>query len=316
MLDVYLRGDVERISPEAPGAGRSRPGPPLRARRRRKRRAERSRASARSAISSPRSAMTPAAGNSRSMLEAIGAGLGLSGDRRPADDDQDPHRRALAAGGARRRRRGRRPGWRTTSSGCSPRSTPAIAQADALSRGLQQGRARPAGHRGARWTRRTRDGIPIVVDPKYRNFFRYRGATIFKPNRRELAEALGAEFELDHPEALPATFGRLGVDHLLLTLGERGMVLVSAGGADQARPDRGARGLRRGRRRRHGHGVSGARRWPLAARRPKRRSSRTMPPESRLESPARRRSRATKCSKRTTCLSGADQTPTRYPSAG
>ena len=24
-------------------------------------------------------------------------------------------------------------------------------------------------------------GIPIVVDPKYRNFFLYRGATIFKP---------------------------------------------------------------------------------------------------------------------------------------
>ena len=29
-------------------------------------------------------------------------------------------------------------------------------------------------------------GVPVVVDPKYRNFFSYRGATIFKPNRREL----------------------------------------------------------------------------------------------------------------------------------
>jgi D-glycero-beta-D-manno-heptose-7-phosphate kinase len=78
--------------------------------------------------------------------------------------------------------------------------------------------------------------IPIVVDPKYRNFFLYRGATIFKPNRRELAEALGAEIELDHPEALPATFNRLGVEHLLLTLGERGMVLVSAGGQIKSVP--------------------------------------------------------------------------------
>ena len=26
--------------------------------------------------------------------------------------------------------------------------------------------------------------IPIIVDPKYRNFFSYRGATVFKPNRR------------------------------------------------------------------------------------------------------------------------------------
>jgi D-beta-D-heptose 7-phosphate kinase/D-beta-D-heptose 1-phosphate adenosyltransferase len=73
-------------------------------------------------------------------------------------------------------------------------------------------------------------GIPIVVDPKYRNFFLYRGATIFKPNRRELEAALGAAVDLEHAEALPATFARLGVEHLLLTLGEHGMALVSAGG--------------------------------------------------------------------------------------
>ncbi|HEY4305729.1 MAG TPA: PfkB family carbohydrate kinase [Gemmatimonadaceae bacterium] len=72
--------------------------------------------------------------------------------------------------------------------------------------------------------------IPIVVDPKFRNFFLYRGATIFKPNRRELEEALGAEVNLEHPEALPATFERLGVEHLLLTLGDKGMALVSKGG--------------------------------------------------------------------------------------
>lgn len=73
-------------------------------------------------------------------------------------------------------------------------------------------------------------GIPIVVDPKYRNFFAYRGATVFKPNRRELESALGAAVDLEHPEALPATFARLGVQHLLLTLGERGMALVDADG--------------------------------------------------------------------------------------
>ena len=73
-------------------------------------------------------------------------------------------------------------------------------------------------------------GIPIVVDPKYRNFFAFRGATIFKPNRRELESALGAAVDLDHPEALPSTFDRLGVDHLLLTLGEQGMALLSADG--------------------------------------------------------------------------------------
>lgn len=76
---------------------------------------------------------------------------------------------------------------------------------------------------------RTRN-IPIVVDPKYRNFFAYRGATVFKPNQRELEAALGAEVELEKTEALPDTFRRLGVENLLLTLGEMGMALLSAAG--------------------------------------------------------------------------------------
>ncbi len=70
-------------------------------------------------------------------------------------------------------------------------------------------------------------GIPIIVDPKYRHFFEYRGATVFKPNRRELESALGAAVNIDHPETLPGVLERLGVSHLLLTLGEAGMVLVS-----------------------------------------------------------------------------------------
>lgn len=72
--------------------------------------------------------------------------------------------------------------------------------------------------------------IPVVVDPKYRNFFSYRGATVFKPNRRELEAALGAAVDLEHPEALPGALRRLEVEHLLLTLGERGMALIGADG--------------------------------------------------------------------------------------
>jgi rfaE bifunctional protein kinase chain/domain len=70
-------------------------------------------------------------------------------------------------------------------------------------------------------------GVPVVVDPKFRNFFAYRGATVFKPNRRELEQALGAAVDLAHSDALPAALGRLGVDNLLLTLGPEGMVLVT-----------------------------------------------------------------------------------------
>jgi D-beta-D-heptose 7-phosphate kinase/D-beta-D-heptose 1-phosphate adenosyltransferase len=74
-------------------------------------------------------------------------------------------------------------------------------------------------------------GIPVVVDPKFRNFFEYRGCTIFKPNRRELESALGAALDIEHPEALPSVLGRLEAQHLLLTLSEQGMALISADGS-------------------------------------------------------------------------------------
>ena len=82
----------------------------------------------------------------------------------------------------------------------------------------------------------TKRGIPVIVDPKYRNFFCYRGATVFKPNRRELEAAMGAAVDLEHPEGLPSTFQRLGVGHLLLTLGEQGMVLIASGGETRRIP--------------------------------------------------------------------------------
>ena len=72
-----------------------------------------------------------------------------------------------------------------------------------------------------------RRGVPVVVDPKFRHFFAFRGATVFKPNRRELEQAMGAALDLAHPDALPAILDRLGVDNLLLTLGHEGMVLVT-----------------------------------------------------------------------------------------
>jgi rfaE bifunctional protein kinase chain/domain len=72
--------------------------------------------------------------------------------------------------------------------------------------------------------------LPVVVDPKFKNFFAYRGATVFKPNRRELDAALGAAVDVDHPDAVPATLQRLGVEHILLTLGDRGMALFSPDG--------------------------------------------------------------------------------------
>jgi rfaE bifunctional protein kinase chain/domain len=75
-----------------------------------------------------------------------------------------------------------------------------------------------------------RRGIPIIVDPKYRQFFEYAGATVFKPNRRELESALGAAVDLQNGDALPQVLSRLKVDNLLVTLGSEGMVLVTKDG--------------------------------------------------------------------------------------
>ena len=72
-----------------------------------------------------------------------------------------------------------------------------------------------------------RRGIPVVVDPKFHNFFGYAGATVFKPNRRELEAALGATLDLDKENALQEALSKLRVDNLLLTLGSEGMVLVT-----------------------------------------------------------------------------------------
>ncbi len=72
-------------------------------------------------------------------------------------------------------------------------------------------------------------GTPVVVDPKLRRFFGYRGATVFKPNRAEAAKALGVEdLPMDGP-TLRALADRLECDHLVITLGAGGMCLLEHG---------------------------------------------------------------------------------------
>jgi len=71
-------------------------------------------------------------------------------------------------------------------------------------------------------------GIPWVVDPKRRSFFAYGGATVFKPNARELSDALGEGIQPGDEAWMEATRARLGCEHLLVTLGDRGMALQSS----------------------------------------------------------------------------------------
>jgi len=74
-------------------------------------------------------------------------------------------------------------------------------------------------------------GCPVVVDPKGRDFRRYQGAGWITPNRRELQEAAG--LPVDDDEAVVAACRRViaeaGIGAVLATRSEHGMTLVQAG---------------------------------------------------------------------------------------
>jgi rfaE bifunctional protein kinase chain/domain len=74
-------------------------------------------------------------------------------------------------------------------------------------------------------------GKPVVVDPKFRSFLGYRGATVFKPNLGELAAILREDIHPEDPHWLARVRKELGCDHLLVTLGEDGMALSTLTGA-------------------------------------------------------------------------------------
>lgn len=77
-----------------------------------------------------------------------------------------------------------------------------------------------------------KQGRIVTVDPKFNNFFEYRQATVFKPNRKETEEALGVRID---SQAEVETAGRtllerLQTETVLMTLGERGMALFERTG--------------------------------------------------------------------------------------
>lgn len=74
------------------------------------------------------------------------------------------------------------------------------------------------------------EGVPTVVDPKRIRFFEYRGATVFKPNAKELADALRARLRPEDPDWMESTRKHLESENLLVTLGEEGMVLQGGDG--------------------------------------------------------------------------------------
>ena len=71
---------------------------------------------------------------------------------------------------------------------------------------------------------------PVIVDPKFRRFFEYAGATVFKPNLVELGAAMREPPRAESKEWLHHTRRELSCEHLLVTLGEEGMALATGDG--------------------------------------------------------------------------------------
>lgn len=77
-------------------------------------------------------------------------------------------------------------------------------------------------------------GVPVAVDPKGAQFARFRGATVLKPNARELSAATGlaAANDAEAEEAARRGLSLAETAALIVTRSEHGMTLVERGAAD------------------------------------------------------------------------------------
>jgi D-beta-D-heptose 7-phosphate kinase/D-beta-D-heptose 1-phosphate adenosyltransferase len=79
----------------------------------------------------------------------------------------------------------------------------------------------------------TASGIPIIVDPKAVDYSIYRGATVVKPNRKELSDATRRRVDSDADVIAAAgeLNGVLGTEAVVVSLSDAGLMLVPAKGA-------------------------------------------------------------------------------------
>jgi D-glycero-beta-D-manno-heptose-7-phosphate kinase len=73
------------------------------------------------------------------------------------------------------------------------------------------------------------NSIPIVVDPKKRNFMHYQNATLFKPNLKEIKEGLSISFDSNNAEDIERAVNqlkeKLNLKGAFLTLSEKGVYI-------------------------------------------------------------------------------------------
>ncbi len=231
MLDRYVYGDVERISPEAPI-------PVLRVKDER--------------------AMLGGAGNVARNLAALGAHVAFA-SAVGADDVGDeiarmlgnvPHLEASLVVEPQRRSTVKtrfvamgqqvlRADHETNSALSSAQQGELIDRARGLLAGVQvvvlsdygKGVLTPEVCRAVIDAARAA-GIPVVVDPKGRDYSLYRGASVVTPNRKELAEATGENASGDEAIVTLArqVIGEAGIDAMIVTRSQEGMSVVTASG--------------------------------------------------------------------------------------
>ena len=78
--------------------------------------------------------------------------------------------------------------------------------------------------------------IPVVVDPKKNNFLEYKHVTLFKPNLKEIKEGLNINFDEENKEELTVAIAKLketiSADIILNTLSDKGLIIQSNEGVE------------------------------------------------------------------------------------
>ncbi len=73
--------------------------------------------------------------------------------------------------------------------------------------------------------------IPVLVDPKKRNFFDYKNVTLFKPNFKELVEGMKISIQKTDTEAIAIAASKLkeilNAKYVMVTLSEAGVLLTN-----------------------------------------------------------------------------------------
>jgi rfaE bifunctional protein kinase chain/domain len=89
-------------------------------------------------------------------------------------------------------------------------------------------------------TEARKKNIPIVVDPKRKNFWNYKNVSLFKPNLKELKEGLKVDIDLSNRKQFAGIVDKFrqqqGIDNAMISLSEHGMFYNTENGSKMVPP--------------------------------------------------------------------------------